>query len=148
MMDTMTAGDESRWQAVAARDPEADGHFYFSVRTTGIYCRPSCGARLPRRENVAFHDSCEAAAGVLGTTATRFRAGGAGETVRFAVGQCSLGAILVAATDRGIAAIAFCDDPDALLKGLQDRFPRARLLVGYRWGVARKRALLDREAAG
>lgn len=49
--------DDLRWAAVAARDKDQDGAFYFSVRTTGVYCNPSCGARLPRRENVAFHDS-------------------------------------------------------------------------------------------
>ncbi len=233
------AGDEDRWQAVAARDARADGVFWYSVRTTGVYCRPSCGARLPRRENVAFHASRDAAEsagfrpclrcrprgpslsethaaaiakacrtiegaetmpplaelaaaaglspfhfhrvfkaatgvtpkayavarrtlrvrdaltesgsvtgaiydagfnssgrfyadapGVLGMTPTRFRAGGAGETVRFAVGQTSLGPILVAATEKGIAAIEFGDDPDAMVKSLQDRFPRAQLAGG------------------
>src|SRR5437763_2243656 len=47
--------DEERWQAVVDRNRGADGAFFFSVRTTGVYCRPSCGTRLPRRENVAFH---------------------------------------------------------------------------------------------
>lgn len=47
--------DEQRWQAVAGRDRAADGQFCYSVRTTGVYCRPSCGARRARRENVAFH---------------------------------------------------------------------------------------------
>jgi AraC family transcriptional regulator of adaptative response/methylated-DNA-[protein]-cysteine methyltransferase len=228
--------DADRWQAVAGRDRRADGTFYYSVATTGVYCRPSCGARLPRRENVAFHLSTgdaekagfrpckrcrpdqtdrqaaavakacrlieqaetppslseladavglsqfhfhrvfKAATGVtpkayadaerarrmraaldqketvteaiydagfnsngrfyasapgrLGMTPTRFRTGGGGETVRFAIGQTSLGAILVAATDRGIVAIQFADDPEALLRDLQDRFPKARLVGG------------------
>src|SRR5947208_2743442 len=51
------ATDEARWQAVIDRNRAADGAFFFSVRTTGVYCRPSCGARLPRRENIAFHGS-------------------------------------------------------------------------------------------
>ena len=228
--------EESRWQAVIGRDRRADGQFYYSVATTGVYCRPSCGARLPRRENVAFHASTEAAEragfrpckrcrpdetdrqaaavaeacriieqaetppslaeladavgisqfhfhrvfkaatgvtpkayadaerarrvraaldgkgtvteaiydagfnsngrfyaaapGRLGMTPTRFRKGGEGETVRFAIGQTSLGAILVAATDKGIVAIQFADDPDALVRDLQDRFPKARLVGG------------------
>ena len=46
---------------VQARDKTADGQFVFSVKTTGIYCRPSCSARQPRPENVSFHVSCEAA---------------------------------------------------------------------------------------
>src|SRR3989442_14399580 len=50
--------DDDRWQAVHRRDRAADGMFYYSVRTTGVYCRPSCAARLPRRENVGFHASC------------------------------------------------------------------------------------------
>ena len=229
--------DAERWQAVVSRDRRADGAFTYSVRTTGVYCRPSCGARLPRRENVAFHATCAAAEtagfrpckrcrpgkagqadrrraaveracriiesaetppalaeladqaglsrfyfhrifksvtgvtpkgyadaararrmrqslaragsvteaiydagfnssgrfyaaapGVLGMTPTGYRAGGAGETLRFAVGQSSLGAILVAATDKGVAAIEFGDDPEALVHGLQDRFPKARLI--------------------
>jgi AraC family transcriptional regulator of adaptative response/methylated-DNA-[protein]-cysteine methyltransferase len=228
--------DADRWQAVIGRDRRADSAFYYSVATTGVYCRPSCGARLPRRENVAFHMStadaekagfrpCKrcrpdetdrqaaavaqacrlieqaetppglaeladavgisrfhfhrvfkastgitpkayadaerarrmraaldtretvteaiydagfnsngrfyaSAPGRLGMTPTRFRAGGDGETVRFAIGQTSLGAILVAATDKGIVAIQFADEPDALLRDLQDRFPKAQLVGG------------------
>jgi len=47
--------DESRWQALVDKDERADGLFWFSVKTTGVYCRPSCPARLANRENVAFH---------------------------------------------------------------------------------------------
>ena len=47
--------DEARWNAVLTRDTAADGAFYFSVATTGVYCRPSCGARTRLRRNVAFH---------------------------------------------------------------------------------------------
>jgi len=228
---------EARWAAVQARDPAADGIFYYSVRTTGVYCRPSCGARPALRANVAFHASCadaeaagfrpclrckpdqpplaerqaqavaaacrlldaendaldldtvaqavgmsrfhfqrvfKAHAGVtpkayaaarraarvraalgeentvtdalyaagfnsssrfyagseamLGMAPASFRKGGAGEEVRFAVGACSLGAILVAATGRGICAVLLGDDPDLLLRDLQDRFPKARLI--------------------
>ena len=49
------ASDDARWEAVRRRDPVALGAFVYSVRTTGVYCRPSCPARLPRRENVRFH---------------------------------------------------------------------------------------------
>src|SRR5712692_1607580 len=48
----------ARWEAVRRRDKAADGAFFYSVRTTGVYCRPSCAARLPRRENVGFHQTC------------------------------------------------------------------------------------------
>ena len=246
-MTTMTAaieappdaGNDSRWAAIVARDGAADGRFYYSVRTTGVYCRPSCGARLPRRENVAFHATPQAAeragfrpckrcrpdratlaeqraaivaaacrrieqderilelrelardaglsahhfhrvfkavtgltprayaashrarrfrdrlpgsasvtdaiydAGftsgarlyehsnaVLGMTPSAYRAGGADVAIRFAVGECSLGAILVAASARGVCAILLGDDPDRLVRDLQDRFPRAQLEGG------------------
>jgi len=233
------ATDAARWEAVQRRDPTADGAFYYSVRTTGVYCRPSCASRPARRQNVAFHASAAAAekagfrackrcrpnepglaerqaeavakacrlieraeetpalaalakaAGMsrfhfhrvfravtgvtpkayadahraqrvrdalassgsvteaiygagfnssgrfyaastdlLGMTPRDFRAGGVGADIRFAVGQCSLGAILVAATDKGVCAITLGDDPDALVRGLQDRFPKARLIGG------------------
>src|SRR5467141_2529674 len=49
---------DPRWAAVVARDPAADGRFFYSVKTTGVYCRPSCAARLARPENVRFHATC------------------------------------------------------------------------------------------
>ena len=69
---------------------------------------------------------------VLGMTPTDFRAGGDGAAIRFAVGECSLGSILVAATERGVCSILLGDDPDALARQLQDRFPKARLIGGDR----------------
>jgi AraC family transcriptional regulator of adaptative response/methylated-DNA-[protein]-cysteine methyltransferase len=248
MTTTATAGyasDDARWAAVCARERAADGAFYYSVRSTGVYCRPSCPARTPRRANVAFHSSCldaeaagfrpclrcrptepplaerQAAAvaqacrliegaeeepdlaslaeacgmsrfyfhrvfkahtgitpkayaaarraervkrelaqagsvteavyeagynssgrfyaaspGVLGMTPSRYRAGGNGESIRFAVAACSLGALLVAATDKGICSILLGDDPDQLVRDLQDRFPKAEL-VGAEPGFER-----------
>src|SRR5262245_16391744 len=53
-----SSSENAHWRAVERRDRAADGTFVYSVRTTGVYCRPSCAARLPRRENVAFHASC------------------------------------------------------------------------------------------
>jgi AraC family transcriptional regulator of adaptative response/methylated-DNA-[protein]-cysteine methyltransferase len=47
--------DDDKWAAVVHRDVRADDVFFYSVRTTGVYCRPSCAARLARRENVRFH---------------------------------------------------------------------------------------------
>ncbi len=236
---TRFATDDERWDAVKRRDRDADGAFYYSVRTTGVYCRPSCAARLARRENVRFHPSSAAAEragfrackrcrpneappaarqaeaiakacrlieqaeempdldtlaataglsrfhfhrvfktltgvtpkayaaahrgrrvrdelahsrtvtdaiygagfnsngrfyaaspGLLGMTPTAYRAGGSGAAIRFAVGECWLGSILVAATDKGVCAILLGDDPEALLRDLQDRFPKARLIGG------------------
>ncbi|HEU0074982.1 MAG TPA: bifunctional DNA-binding transcriptional regulator/O6-methylguanine-DNA methyltransferase Ada [Dehalococcoidia bacterium] len=51
--------DASRWQAVQSRDAVADGAFYYGVRSTGVYCRPSCPSRRPNREQVAFFEAPE-----------------------------------------------------------------------------------------
>jgi AraC family transcriptional regulator of adaptative response/methylated-DNA-[protein]-cysteine methyltransferase len=221
---------DARYQAVVARDAKAS--FFYGVSTTGVYCRPSCGARTPRPENVSFHESPQAAeragfrpckrckpreqpgamvaslcrfiaeaeseptletlgahvglspfhvqrlfkattglsprqwaaahraetmrealkrggritdaiydagfgsAGrfysesVLGMTPKTFRDGGKNEKIRFAVGECSLGAILVASSARGVCAILLGDDADALARELQERFPHASLIGG------------------
>ncbi len=66
----------------------------------------------------------------LGMRPTEFRAGGAGAVIRFAVGQCSLGAVLVARSQRGVCAIMLGDDPEGLVRELQDQFPRAELIGG------------------
>lgn len=63
-------------------------------------------------------------------TPASYRAGGANTAIRFALGECSLGAILVAASARGICCILLGDDPDTLLRGLQDGFPNAELIGG------------------
>src|SRR5512147_2681806 len=55
----MSARQDSRWAAVVARDRAFDGKFYYSVNTTGVYCRPSCAARLAKPENVRFHATRE-----------------------------------------------------------------------------------------
>jgi AraC family transcriptional regulator of adaptative response/methylated-DNA-[protein]-cysteine methyltransferase len=67
---------------------------------------------------------------MLGMTPTDYRAGGANAQIRFALGECSLGSILVAKSEKGICAILLGDDPEALLRDLQDRFPQARLVGG------------------
>lgn len=181
--------DRSRWQAVVRRDSEADGAFVFSVRTTGVFCRPSCPARRPNRENVRFHASNEearragfrsckrcrpedphgavtracrliekservpslsqlaAAAGLslhhfhrlfkrtTGVTPREYAMKHTEKTVKgisiqFAVGESSLGLVLVAATDKGVCAVFLGDDPDELARELQDRFPHAAIAPG------------------
>jgi AraC family transcriptional regulator, regulatory protein of adaptative response / methylated-DNA-[protein]-cysteine methyltransferase len=67
---------------------------------------------------------------MLGMTPSDYRAGGAASTIRFAVGACSLGSILVASSDRGVCAILLGNDPSVLLRDFQDRFPRATLIGG------------------
>ena len=85
----------------------------------------------------AFHDAgfgsngrfYEASAGVFSMSPTHYRSGG-DEVLTFAVGQCSLGAILVTSSTKGVAAIFLGDDPEQLLRDLQDRFPKAGLVGG------------------
>lgn len=229
--------DEARWNALCVRDATHDGHWVYGVRTTGVYCRPSCGARRPRRENVSFHADAAAAeaagfrpckrcrphgpsrderhaqaiaaacqliaqaetppdldclaraagmsrfhfhrvfkermgltprayaaaerkarvraelargesvtaaiygagfnsngrfyavsADALGMKPGIFRRGGAGERIRYAVGRCSLGVILVAATARGLCTISLGDDPATLVDELAARFHRAEFV--------------------
>lgn len=233
--------DDPRWARIVARDKSADGQFWYSVATTGVYCRPSCPSRRANPGNVQLHDTLaqakatgfracrrcnpdgpsleagnaamvadacrrieqseeepslaeladaagrsagyfhrvfkaitgltpkdyaaahraarvrqgledgasvttaiydagfnssgrfyEKSTGMLGMTPTRYRAGGANEDIRFAVGESSLGAILVASSRKGVASILLGDDPDALVRDLQDRFPKARLIGGDR----------------
>lgn len=252
--------DDPRWAALAARDARADGSFYYGVTTTGVYCRPSCGARTPLPAHVRFFadragaeaagfrpckrcrpdlpppaerhaatvaDACrriaaadgvprladlaagagmspyhfhrifkavtgltphqyaaadraarlrqalaggsgvteaiyaagfnassrvyENPAALLGMAPGRYRDGGAGETIRFAIGQCSLGAILVARSGRGVCAILLGDDPQALARDLQDRFPRAELVggdAGFEDWVARVVGFVDAPRLG
>lgn len=227
------------WAAVLRRDAAYDGRFYFSVSTTGIYCRPACPARRPKRQNVRFHATREAAeragfrpcrrcrpdapsqaetyarlvaeacrfietaeeapdlaalarqaglspyhfhrvfkavAGItpkayaaahrrqrvreallqpqsvtaalyeagfnssgrfyaeapaaLGMRPSDFKAGGRNVVVRFAVGEGSLGFILVAATEKGVCAILLGDAPEPLMRDLERRFPQAQLIGG------------------
>lgn len=232
-----TISNDPRWAAVQSHDARADGRFFYSVRTTGVYCRPSCASRPARPENVAFHataaeaeragfrpcrrckpdqpsmseqhaaritQACrrietaetaptleqlakqaglssfhfhrvfkavtgltpkqyatahrarrvrseldrsdtvtsaiydagygsnsrfyETANRVLGMTPSSYRAGGIDNDIHFAIGECSLGAILVAQSQRGVCAILLGDDPELLVRDLQDRFPKANLI--------------------
>lgn len=239
--DSLPATEKDpRWRSVVDRDASADGRFVYAVRTTGIYCRPSCPSRQPRPENLSFHATCEAAEaagyracrrchpkgrsiadrnaaviveacrlieaaedlpklddlaasvgvssfhfhrrfkavtgltpraygaahrsrkvreelaqvgssvteaiygagfasssrfyetsdGVLGMTPMAYKNGGKDADIRFAVGECSMGSILVALSHKGVCAILLGDDPDGLTRDLQDRFPRADLIGG------------------
>jgi AraC family transcriptional regulator of adaptative response/methylated-DNA-[protein]-cysteine methyltransferase len=93
----------------------------------------------------------EASDGLLGMRPKDFRAGGAHAEIRFAVGECSLGSILVARSERGVCAILLGDDPDRLVRDLQDRFPRARLIgadAGFERWVAEVVGLVEAPAVG
>ncbi len=96
---------------------------------------PGPGVRLGDRGDLrlGFNSSSrfyESSSQRLGMRPRDYRDGGAGAAIRFAIGQCSLGAILVAQSQRGICAILLGEEPEPLLRELQDQFPRAQLLGG------------------
>ncbi|RKP46034.1 bifunctional DNA-binding transcriptional regulator/O6-methylguanine-DNA methyltransferase Ada [Trinickia fusca] len=93
----------------------------------------------------------ETADNVLGMTPSTFKAGGVDTDIHFAIGECSLGSILVAQSERGVCAILMGDDPAALLKDLQDQFPCANLIGGdaaYEQLVARVIGLIEAPSLG
>lgn len=145
-------GDEERWQAVLAGDASFDGVFVYAVRSTGVYCRPSCPARRPGRERVRFFDVPAAAervgfrpcrrcrpdraAGLAveageqagpGETRGARRASARPATVRYAIADCALGRLLVAATERGVCAVAMADADGALEAFARAEHPSAAL---------------------
>ena len=91
----------------------------------------SCNSVTEAMYDAGFNSSgrfYEKSTGILGMTPSQYRAGGANEEIRFAVGQSSLGPILVASSQKGVVAILLGDDAEELVHDLQDRFPRARLI--------------------
>jgi AraC family transcriptional regulator of adaptative response/methylated-DNA-[protein]-cysteine methyltransferase len=124
--------DDERWAAVQHRDATFDGRFYYSVRTMGVYCRPSCAARRARRENVHFHRTrADAeAAGFRPRKRCRPDETAVTEQLRFGVATWSLGLVLMAAGDLGIRAILLGDDAATLEAKLGSRFPRTDLIAG------------------
>lgn len=124
--------NDPRWARVLARDAQADGAFFYSVTTTGVYCRPSCAARPARPENVRFHADTQAAEQAGFRACKRCRpdrlATTASEQIRFSVGACALGRLLIARSARGICAMLPGDDENALIGELQRRFADSELI--------------------
>ena len=137
----MNPTSDLRWRALVARDASWDGKFFYSVKTTGVYCRPSCAARTPRPENVAFHLTAAEAERAGFRACKRCKPG----AIRFAIGKCSLGSLLVAQSDRGVCAILIGDDADALTRDLRGRFPE---VVQGDVPVAKVAAFVDSRARG
>ncbi len=104
--DRAPMDEAARWAALRARDPQADGAFVYGVRTTGVYCRPSCPSRPARPENVSFHLSCEAAEAAGFRPCRRCRPDAAGQGERDAAA--------VARACRLIDAAETAPDLDAL----------------------------------
>lgn len=134
------ANDGDRWTAVVERNADGDGMFYYSVATTGVYCRPSCAARLALRKNVAFHVTSADAERAGFRPCKRCRPNEAAidrrndndspTLIKFVTSECSLGAILVATTETGVCAVLLGDAPEPLARDLQVRFPDAILTGG------------------
>src|SRR5437773_2204948 len=131
------------WRATLARDSRADGSFVLAVRSTHIYCRPSCPARRPLRRNVTFFRTREEAekqgyrpclrcrpneiAGpvVLVQRAAGHLAQSSEEGVRLGAVAAALGKVLVAATERGVSAVYLGDAENAMIAALREEYPRA-----------------------
>ena len=126
---------DPRWRAIVMRDKSADGTFYYSVRTTGVYCLPSCASRLANPKNVSFHPTREAAERAGFRPCKRCKPDRndlqpATDVIRFAVSQSSYGPLLVGQSRKGVCAMLFGSDRDTLLHDLQVRFPGVMLVDG------------------
>src|SRR5687768_2120486 len=133
--ESLPAAQDPRWASVVGRDPAADGTFLYSVETTGVYCHPSCPARLANPKNVRFHATRESAEAAGYRPCRRCRPDRVRtarrwvpDEIRFGVGSLSLGLVLVAQSSRGICAVLLGDDADALRRDLAGRFPHASLV--------------------
>ncbi|PVM92306.1 transcriptional regulator [Caulobacter radicis] len=126
-MTTAYQTDDDRWAAIERRDRAADGAFFCGVRTTGVYCRPSCAGR-PLRRNVAFYETREAARAAGLRACLRCRPDEPIETLAYGFGQTPLGLALAATSQTGLALLILGDDRAAMAEGLAARFPRARLV--------------------
>jgi AraC family transcriptional regulator of adaptative response/methylated-DNA-[protein]-cysteine methyltransferase len=126
---------------VLAHDASADGEFYYSVKTSGVYCRPSCNARPANPESVAFHASGEEAltAGFrackrckpdLFKQRTEVQTMSDREIIHYVTVQLKFGPALVAQSGKGVAAVLLGDEPAAMFADLQDIFPNACLEEG------------------
>lgn len=119
--------DDARWAAIERRDRAADGAFFCGVRTTGVYCRPSCSGR-PLRKNVAFHDTREAARAAGLRPCLRCRPDEPIETLSYGFGDTPLGLALAATSETGLALLIMGWDRAEMREDLAARFPRARLV--------------------
>lgn len=119
------------FKAIAGVTP---GAYFHSVRERRVFGELGSGSSVTEAIYGAGYSSSsrfyETFAPKLGLKPSAFTKGGAGEVIRFAVGECSLGGVLVAATEKGICAIEFGDCPQSLVENLQDRFPNAEFVGG------------------
>ncbi|MGO4703211.1 methylated-DNA--[protein]-cysteine S-methyltransferase [Dyella sp. 2RAB6] len=118
---------DPRWTQMRNRDERADGSFWYSVRSTGVYCKPSCAARPARPENVAFHHRREDAERAGFRPCARCRPDRVREALHYGIGDSPLGMLLVAASERGVCAILFGENAGALEADLRQRFAQTEL---------------------
>jgi AraC family transcriptional regulator of adaptative response/methylated-DNA-[protein]-cysteine methyltransferase len=130
MPDTIPTECDPRWRSVVTRDAAANGAFYYSVTTTGVYCLPSCAARLARPENVRFHATCADARAAGFRPCKRCRPHRMAEIIHFVITPSSLGNVLIALSTHGIIALLLGDDTHELRDDLAHRFPAASLVEG------------------
>lgn len=124
---TTYKNDDARWDAMRAKDRAAEGAFYIGVRTTGVYCVASCGGR-PLRKNVSFYPTREDARAAGLRACLRCKPDQNRETLRWAVGETSLGLALVARSEAGLRLVTLGDDAEALKVDLEKRFKHARIV--------------------
>jgi class 3 adenylate cyclase len=136
--ETLLASDEARWQAVDRRDVRADGLFYYAVASTGIYCRPTCPARRPRRENVSFYPSCEAAERAGFRACKLCRPRHAAQPRRTATHSVRPLAVLFADM-RGFSPLAAQMRPDDVLALMTEFHARLDAAVAAQGGIVHKR---------
>jgi AraC family transcriptional regulator, regulatory protein of adaptative response / methylated-DNA-[protein]-cysteine methyltransferase len=133
----LSTEQDPRWSAVVGCDASADGTFYYSVATTGVYCYPSCRSRLANPKNVRFHATREDAerAGFRACRRCKPDRDGkarlrAADTLQVAAADSTLGVVLVALSAKGITAVLLGDDRQAARLELERRFPGATLVGG------------------
>ncbi len=133
--DTTPTEKDPRWKSVVTRDSAADGTFYYSVKSSGVYCFPSCAARLAMPENVRFHSTREHAELAGFRPCKRCKPDQripkrhwVPDEIRFDIGTFSLGLVLVAQSSRGVCAVLLGDDHAELRRDLESRFPGASLI--------------------
>lgn len=128
------ASQDPRWQDIVSRNQAADGRFFYAVASTGVYCRPSCAARLPRPENVTFHASAADAVRAGFRACKRCKPDRHAEAttpgpdaIGYAIGDSALGRLLIARTGKGVCAILPGQHDASLVADLESRFPAATL---------------------
>lgn len=137
--------DDKRWAAGRARDRAADGHFFTAVRTTGVYCLPSCPGR-PKRENVEYHPTAAAARAAGFRPCKRCRPDDIGERLRYASAPTELGLVTAVVSGQGLRAVVFAATVDEALADLQRRFPKAYLTADEAGLAATMAAIAERVA--